>query len=88
MKKQRTIVRDAGSVSQRLCLSDRCNGTCAKEHVLFWVVFDTSHRYKTKSQQAAQLARRFFSQKHRSSQQREDHTEDLELNLSQMLHSF
>jgi len=43
---------------------------------------------QTKSQQTAQLARRFFTPKHRSTQQREDHAEDLELNLSQMLHSF
>jgi len=39
------------------------------------------------SQQIVQLARRFFTQKHRSTQWREDCTEDLELNLSQTSHS-
>jgi len=88
MKNQRTIVRDAGYASQRLCLLDRHNDACAKEHVLFWIIFNTSCRCKTKSQQTAQLACRFFTQKHRSTQWREDCAEDLELNLSQMLHSF
>ena len=39
-------------------------------------------------QQAAQLERRFFTQKHRSTQWREDCAEDLKLNLSQTSHSF
>jgi len=50
--------------------------------------FNASCRHKTKSQQTTQLARRFFTQKHRSTQQREDCAEDLVLNLSQMSHSF
>jgi len=50
--------------------------------------FATMLSSQAKSQQTTHLARRFFTQKHCSSQQREDCAEDLELNLSQMLHSF
>jgi len=73
----------ATALSFRPLQQHMCKGT---RFVLF--PFDTSCRCETKSQQTTQLARRFFTQKHRSTQQREDCAEDLELKLSQMSHSF
>jgi len=73
----------ATAMSFGLLWQHMCKGT---RFVLF--PFDTSCRCDTKSQQTTQLARWLFMQKHRSTQQREDHAEDLELNLSQTSHSF
>jgi len=50
--------------------------------------FTATLSLQAKSQQAACLVRGFFTWKHRSTWQREDCAKDLELNLSQMLHSF
>jgi len=87
-EEQRTIV------SRRWCM--QCNGHVFRplhpEHdfgfasMMSWQA--KSQQTAQQSQQTVQLARRFFTQKHRPTQQREDCAEDLELNLSQMLHAF
>jgi len=40
---------DAVYVSQWLYLLDRYYNTCGSEHVLFWIIFNTSYHYKNKS---------------------------------------
>jgi len=72
---------DAGlHVAMAMCLD------CCIQNMTF--SFTTMLSLQAKSQQTVQLARRFFAQKHRSTQQREDYAKDLKLNLSQMSHSF
>jgi len=59
-------------VSQRLCLLDRCDKMHVNQNTFCSGSFEHELSSQNKSQQTVQLARRFFTQKHRSAQQRED----------------